>query len=146
MITKSKAETVSFAKDFAKTLKNGDVIRLYGEMGAGKTAFAIGLMQGLNFTGTVSSPTFSLMNVYNGNLSVYHFDLYRIKSFNELCSAGLEEFIGAKNSVALIEWPQLSEGINGERNIDVNFYKLDENVREIKIAAKGGDFDDNFSS
>ena len=78
IITHSPDETEAFAKDLASSLKPGDVIAMRGEMGAGKTAFVRGLARGLDVTGEVASPTYSIVNEYSGKVPLYHFDMYRI--------------------------------------------------------------------
>src|SRR5690606_18229308 len=91
--SKSEKETIKLGFDFAKELKFGDVVALYGELGAGKTEFIKGLCHALNVEQMVTSPTFTIMNCYNGKInrsevSIYHVDLYRIKNASELDEIG----------------------------------------------------------
>ena len=105
--------TRRLAERLASALIAGDVVCLYGQMGAGKTTFARCLASSLGYAGEVVSPTFKLMNVYAGDLTVYHFDLYRIGSADELTSIGLDEYLnggeGADAGICLVEWPEVAE-------------------------------------
>lgn len=110
-ILKSEAETENFGKNFAKNVKKGDVICLSGQLGAGKTVFVRGLMDGLGYSGRVTSPTFSLMNVYEGGrLAGFHFDLYRLEGHDDLQSVGLDEYFDA-GGVCVVEWPDCARGV-----------------------------------
>ena len=79
-ISRSEAETIKIAEDFAKELKSGDVIALMGDLGAGKTAFVKGVAAAFGAEGSVSSPTFTVVNEYNGDIDIYHFDAYRLEN------------------------------------------------------------------
>ena len=98
--------TQGFAGKLATSLKTGDVILLQGNLGTGKTEFVKGLALGLGVMERVTSPTFALLNVYQGRVPVYHFDLYRLKHAAELAEIGFEEFLGG-DGVAVVEWPDL---------------------------------------
>ncbi len=105
-ITHNEEETKQVAETLAKELKPGQIICLNGEMGVGKTIFAKGLCATLGVTEHVSSPTFTLVNEYDGaDFPVYHFDLYRIEEPEELYAIGFEEFV-AGHAVVLIEWSE----------------------------------------
>lgn len=101
----SPKETENIAKAFAKELKSGDVVTLNGDLGAGKTAFAQGLAKGLAVNEIVSSPTFTIVNQYEGRLPVYHFDVYRIEDCDEMFEIGYEEMIDG-DGVCVIEWAE----------------------------------------
>ena len=101
-------QTQDVARDLAARLKPGAVIALSGPMGAGKTAFCGGLAQGLGIEGPVTSPTYTIVNEYQGRLPLFHFDLYRLSDPDEYYAAGLDEFVGG-DGVALVEWPQMAE-------------------------------------
>jgi tRNA threonylcarbamoyladenosine biosynthesis protein TsaE len=95
----------AFGESWAKDLAGGEVIALYGVLGAGKTQIAKGLARGLGFRGDVTSPTFTIVHEYlGGRLPLYHIDLYRIKSEAEAIDIGLEEFLPGEG-VTLVEWP-----------------------------------------
>lgn len=104
MTTNSEAETIDAAIDLAASLHAGDVVLLYGDLGAGKTAFARGLAMGLGIAPEeVSSPTFTIMQEYHGGrLPLFHVDLYRLNDAREIDDLGLEEI--AEEGVLVIEW------------------------------------------
>ena len=102
----SPEATREFACKLASFLIAGDVVLLQGDLGAGKTEFVKGLADGLKVTERVTSPTFTLMNLYQGTMPVYHFDLYRLADSEDLANIGFDEFIGG-DGVAVIEWPNL---------------------------------------
>lgn len=106
----SPEETFALGEKIAKQLPalcaGGLVLCLEGEMGGGKTVFTKGLLSGLHYTGDVTSPTFSLCNRYDADVTVYHMDLYRLDGYDDLFSAGVLENIEEENSVSVIEWAQ----------------------------------------
>lgn len=104
IITHSPEQTEQAGADFAKTLHPGDVITLDGDLGAGKTAFARGVLRGLGYSGRVTSPTFAIANEYAtpGGV-VVHFDLYRILEQDALFDLGFEEYLD-DSRIILIEW------------------------------------------
>jgi tRNA threonylcarbamoyladenosine biosynthesis protein TsaE len=104
--TSSPDETLEYAGRIGRRLHAGDVVLLKGGLGAGKTQFVKGLAIGMGFSGVVTSPTFTLMQVYPGHIPLYHFDLYRLRSSSELEGIGFEEYIG-RDGVAVVEWPDL---------------------------------------
>lgn len=104
--TNSPEETLEQARIIGSKLHAGDVVLLRGGLGAGKTQFAKGLAQGLGFAGNVTSPTFALMQIYPGQIPLYHFDLYRLRTSSELAGIGFEEYVG-RDGVAVVEWPDL---------------------------------------
>ena len=108
--TSSPDETFDFAKEFAKTLNPGEIICMYGDLGAGKTLFAQGVAAGLDVEDHVSSPTFTIVNEYEGRLPFYHFDVYRISDPDEMYETGFEEYVNG-DGVCLIEWAELIEEI-----------------------------------
>lgn len=132
-ITKSEVETIQLGKDFAKMLKAGDVVALYGELGSGKTKFIQGVCLGLNVKETVNSPSFIIMNKYEGDLVIYHFDLYRINSLDELIEIGFHEFI-YNDAISLIEWAEKVKDILPQKRYEIylNFGRY-ENEREVEI-------------
>jgi tRNA threonylcarbamoyladenosine biosynthesis protein TsaE len=136
------SETEDFAARFSEKLKPGDVVCLSGDLGAGKTVFTRGLARGLGYTGRVTSPTFALMNVYDGGrLTVYHFDLYRLDGEEDLESIGCEEYFDS-GGVCVLEWPERGKKISANHTYWVTFktfFEKDMNHREITVHENIGD-------
>ncbi len=131
-ISHSVEETEDFAEEFSKNLNGTEIIALYGGLGAGKTSFTRGLARGLDVEDNISSPTFAIVNEYTGSIPLYHFDMYRIESWNDLYSIGFFDYIG--NGVIVIEWSENIEGALDDDVIKVMLEKTDdENERIIKI-------------
>lgn len=111
VVCKSERETRELARQVGKQANAGDIICLKGELGAGKTHFVKGFVTAFGIESeVVSSPTFSIINVYEGELSVYHFDCYRLKSTDEALEIGAEEYLYG-DGVSIIEWPDRIEPI-----------------------------------
>jgi tRNA threonylcarbamoyladenosine biosynthesis protein TsaE len=115
-VSESLADTQSLAAALAAELAAGDVVCLYGDLGAGKTYFTKGLVAGLGGEASeVNSPTFVLMQTYSGHLPVYHFDAYRLHGGVEMLDLGIEEIIGG-DGVTVIEWAdRVAEVLPAER-------------------------------
>ncbi len=105
-ISHSPEDTEKIGSEFAKTLKKGDVIAFTGDLGAGKTAFSRGILNGLGYKGRVTSPTFAVANEYHTDLfDVVHFDMYRILEPETLFELGFDEYLDSKR-IILIEWSE----------------------------------------
>jgi len=108
--TASARQTTALGKKIAKTFKGGEVIALYGELGAGKTTLVMGIAEGLGVKKTITSPTFLLMRVYPARhekiKTLVHLDCYRIKNAAEISALGLEEYLGRDDAAVVIEWPE----------------------------------------
>lgn len=130
-ITFSTQETESIAEKLAVTLKGNEIIAMFGGLGAGKTAFTRGLARGLGIDDGVSSPTFALVNEYNGKFNLYHFDMYRVGSWDDLYSTGFFDY--QDNGILIIEWSENIIEFLPENHITVTINILDENTREIII-------------
>lgn len=113
VVTKSAAETEALGQRIASVLKGREEIALFGDLGAGKTAFTRGVCKGLGINEGVSSPTFALVNAYQGKYPVYHFDMYRITSIDDLFAVGFYDYIDT--GILIIEW---SENIESELEDD----------------------------
>lgn len=104
MISNNIHDTISYAREIAQKAKPGDIICLDGELGVGKTVFAKGFAEGLGITEPITSPTFTIMNIYDsGRLPLYHYDVYRIEDESEMDELGYEEYFFG-SGVTLIEW------------------------------------------
>lgn len=134
-ISKSYVETQKIAADFAKTLKKGDTVCMYGDLGAGKTAFVQGMAKGLGITDHITSPTFTIVNEYEGDMPLYHFDVYRIADSDEMYEIGYEEYVYG-DGISVIEWAELIEDILPDDRYSVTVLKdltQDEDYRKIII-------------
>lgn len=135
----SLKETEELSKKISKSIRCGDCILLYGEIGAGKTTFTKFLLENLGVKSIVSSPTFTLLNEYTGKFPVYHFDMYRISSSEELYELGFEDYIDSKNSkfvetgLTLIEWPDNVKDILPKDRIEIVIIKLGDSARKFII-------------
>ena len=134
----SEEKTKELAKQFSNYLKGGEIIFLYGEMGVGKTTFVKYLINQFQIkknlqTSEVTSPTFNLLNEYDvDDLSIKHYDLFRLKDKSEL--KNLDIFENKKNTITLIEWPQLINKEKLNKTIDLIFnYENELNNRSVKI-------------
>jgi tRNA threonylcarbamoyladenosine biosynthesis protein TsaE len=117
-------------------LKRGDMVCLFGDLGSGKTAFVKGMAKGLKITPHhVHSPTFTLMNIYEGKVPLYHFDLYRINAI-DLFGLGYEEFFYG-NGIAAVEWSERLEGLMPKDCWKVELAHGGDDVRKVKISAEG---------
>lgn len=142
IMTKSVEETVEIGKRLGMNVTKGTTVCLTGDLGTGKTHFSKGFADGLGIKGTITSPTFTLINeYYDGRLPLYHFDVYRVHDEESVLDLGFEEYIYG-NGVCLIEWADLIEGILPEEFIHVNIEKTEnEDERVITIKAVGGEFE-----
>ena len=105
---KSESETVKLAEELAAELKPGDLVALYGDLGTGKTTFSKAAIRALGVTEMVTSPTFTIVKEYSGRLPVYHFDVYRVHSEEDLFEIGYEEYFFG-DGVCFVEWAELIE-------------------------------------
>ena len=131
-ITNSPVETESVGAALAKVLKPGTVIAYRGDLGAGKTAFTRGLARGLGFLDMVTSPTYTIVNEYlGGRLPLFHFDMYRLASSDDLWDIGWEDYL-ERGGICAVEWSENVEAAL-EAPLWVRLTKLDENTRRITI-------------
>jgi tRNA threonylcarbamoyladenosine biosynthesis protein TsaE len=130
--TKNYIETFELGKKFGLLLNVGDVVVLSGELGAGKTDFAGGIASALEVEGYITSPTFTIVNVYNGKLPFYHFDVYRLLDSDELLEIGFEDYIYG-NGVVVIEWGDKVSDMLPNNYIKVVIEKSECTIDERKI-------------
>ena len=132
-ISHSEKETYSLASEFEKMLKGGEVVLLSGDLGAGKTTFTKGLAKALNITENITSPTFTLMNIYkSGRLNLYHFDMYRLEDESEAVEIGLDEFFNS-NGVCMIEWAENIKNLIPKNHLEIKIEKLSDTERKFEI-------------
>ena len=131
-ISNNVNQTEDLGKRIASVLKGDEVIAMFGDLGAGKTAFTRGLACGLDFVEGVSSPTFAIVNEYSGKFNIYHFDMYRITTEDDLYSTGFYDYLD--NGVLVIEWSENIEYALDENTIRITINKTDdENTRIFTI-------------
>ena len=133
-LTCSAEETTALGKNFGKTLLSSDVVCFFGDLGAGKTTFIQGLVAGVTGCSQeeVTSPTFVYLNIYQGEKSVYHFDLYRLGRFTDFLDMGFDEFLEA-GGVSCIEWSERISSLLSDECIRVVMTHRGENKRHIAI-------------
>lgn len=136
IISKSEAETEAAGEQFAKTLPDGAVVALYGDLGAGKTAFVRGMARGLGIDARVSSPTFTIVNEYLGARELYHFDMYRLGSSDELFDIGWEDYL-SRGGICAVEWSENVEDAFEGDQVCVRIEKTGDAERLITIGEVG---------
>ncbi len=137
VITKDESQTMLIGEKIAGIIEKGSVITLVGDLGAGKTHFVKGFAKGMNCTNLVTSPTFTLLNVYdNGKMPIYHFDMYRLSSLEEAEELGFNEYfdLSTLDGVSIVEWPQQVEGLINVTHYQVEIQKIDESQRKITVS------------
>ena len=146
-ISKSENDTKNFAKSLAKLLEKHDIIVLTGDLGSGKTKFTEGILSYFGLENEISSPTFTIVNEYQkDDLSIYHFDVYRLEDSSEFYEIGGEEYF--ENGICLIEWGELLEDILPKDYLHITFSKEDndDNVRILNIDTNLEKWEDYFEN
>lgn len=137
----SPEETQKIAADLARTLNGGDVILYEGDLGAGKTAFTKGIASVLGIEDTVTSPTFAVVNEYEGKIPLFHFDLYRLESYDDLYSIGFFDYL-SRGGIMACEWseniPDLAADLDdGKRSVyTIRIEKTGESDRVITVSCE----------
>ncbi|MCK4574942.1 tRNA (adenosine(37)-N6)-threonylcarbamoyltransferase complex ATPase subunit type 1 TsaE [candidate division WOR-3 bacterium] len=132
-ISKSAGETTRYGEEFAKVLKQGDIVAFYGELGSGKTTLIKGICKGFGIEKGVKSPSFVLLRIYKSRYTLYHFDFYRLKRKEELVNAGFDEFF-FNSGIVLLEWADKLGNLLPESRFEVVMEIRSENEREIQIS------------
>ena len=131
--TRSVEETIALGERLATQLQRGDVMALFGELGAGKTALVKGIARGLSIAQDVTSPTFTLIHEYSGGrLPLFHIDLYRLDSAEQALTIGVEDYLNPAG-VTVIEWAEKIEAMLTENATRIRIELLDETGRRIQI-------------
>ena len=132
--TNSAAETRALGEELATRLRPGDVVVLEGELGAGKSELARGSAKGLKVKETVTSPSFTILNVYeSGRCPLYHFDWYRLESEDELYELGMDEYLGG-DGIAVVEWAERCPEAVPEKVIRISLEVTGEEQRRICVS------------
>ena len=136
--TNSEAETVREGEKLGRSLSQGDVVALHGNLGAGKTAFVRGLAAGLGIRISVSSPTFTIVNEYPGGVPLFHFDMYRLENENELFDIGWDDYL-ERGGVCAVEWSEKVPGAFSPGAVVVRIENLGGDRRRLEISEEGDD-------
>ena len=133
-ITHSEAETRAAARAVAEKLHSGDIVALFGDLGAGKTAFTRGIAEFFNTKDSVTSPTFTVVNEYGGDIPIYHFDAYRLENISIDECDWLDDYLFG-DGICIIEWAENIEQVLPDVYIKITIAKNenDENYREITV-------------
>lgn len=135
-ISNSEHETELIGQRFAEGLPGGTVVAMYGDLGAGKTAFVRGMARGMGLDCRVSSPTFTIVNEYLGERELIHFDMYRLSNADELFDIGWEDYL-SRGAVCAVEWSEnVQDAFFGDETV-VRIEKLDDEKRRITIEEGG---------
>ncbi len=134
VITRTAEETKEFARKLAELLEEGSLLTLSGQLGAGKTTFTQGLAKGLDIKKNVTSPTFTLLKIYNGRLPLYHIDAYRLEGIDQ--DLGFEEYIDG-DGVCVIEWSQFIMQLLPAECLNIEFSINADEARALKLTAYG---------
>lgn len=130
VVSNSEQDTYNWGKRLADFLKPGDVIALYGELGSGKTVFIQGICAGLEVHDYVTSPSFTLIQEYQGRMPVFHFDFYRLTSEREVEELDIHSYWESEG-VSLIEWADRGESFLPKGSIPIIFDRLQENGKMV---------------
>ncbi len=148
MIISNLNEMRDFANKFAALLKDNDVINLIGDMGAGKTTLTNFIAEYFGISDS-SSPTFAIVNIYEGDKTIYHLDLYRLEDPDELLELDYETYFYPENAITFLEWAENGADFLPKDMINVEISKIDANTREINILAdtkRGQEINEYFSN
>lgn len=138
LITHSAGETRLLGERLAAQLCGGDVLLLCGELGAGKSELARGVARGLGIAGPVTSPSFTILQLYTGGrLTLYHFDWYRLGSAEELYELSMDEYLYG-DGVCLVEWPDKAPEALPDRRLRIDIESLGGDMRRVTLSSEGG--------
>lgn len=137
IISKSAEQTYKLGEYLGKVLQQGDIICLTGDLGAGKTAFTKGIGIGLDIKEFITSPTYTIINEYDGRISLFHFDVYRLEGVEEMYELGYEEYFFGDGAV-VIEWADIVKDIIPQERMWITILRgMEEDTREIMFDASG---------
>ena len=132
--THSPEETQTIGQNIGESLKNGDVVALIGDLGAGKTCLTQGIARGIGIASheVVNSPSYTLINEYAGEIPIYHIDLYRLQHHGEIVDLGLEEYLEG-TGICIIEWADRMTHLLPANHIQITMTWVDESTRTIEL-------------
>ncbi len=136
ILTGSPDETQKLGRTIGTIALEGDVVLLHGDLGAGKTCITQGIAEGLGVKEPVRSPTFMLVNEYQGRLKLYHADFHRLDNLNEIWDLGIDEYISG-NGLFVVEWAEKGIDVFPEEHLVIKIINVDENQRKFLISSKG---------
>jgi len=140
IITKSPEETKKLGEEVGKLTKPGDLLAFYGELGAGKTCFIQGISHNLEVKDYVTSPSFTIINEYQGKVPIYHFDLFRLNNVEEISELGYEEYFHG-DALTVIEWAGKIEHFLPKEHLKIDIKFKDRYQRTISFIPQGDRFD-----
>lgn len=135
IVVESEDETIKVAAEFGKLLKASDIVAITGNLGTGKTFFVKSVLRDFGIK-EVTSPTFSIVNIYSGDVRINHFDFFRIEKLAELYDIGFEEYLCDSFAITFIEWAEMFEEILPKNIYRINIKYLEESKREISIGVR----------
>ncbi len=140
--SQSPEETHDIGFKIGKKLKPGDIICLNGDLGAGKTTITKAIAEALGIEENITSPSFTIVNEYYGDVNLYHFDVYRIDDIEEMYDIGYEEYFYS-DGICVIEWSNMIEDILPKERLELNLYNTsDSDSRKIEIKAFGDRYEE----
>jgi tRNA threonylcarbamoyladenosine biosynthesis protein TsaE len=143
-LSHSPEETMRLAQSFAKHLKKGDIVCLDGNLGAGKTTFVKGMASALRVKPVdVTSPTFIIMNFYEGRLPIYHFDFYRLENPKEIATVNYDEYFFG-DGISVIEWPERLGADMPPEYFEIKLGHKGESERTLSFQARGGQYNERL--
>ena len=137
MISKSELETITLGEKLGNKLQTGMVLALKGDLAGGKTTFTKGIGEALNIKQVINSPTFTILKIYNGDLTLYHIDAYRLENSNY--DLGMDEL---DDGIMVVEWPEYYQQYLPQEYLEINFTYIDDNTREINFIGHGQKYEE----
>ena len=132
IVTHSAEETISLGEQIGSQLIGGEIIRLIGDVGAGKTTFVRGLVDGIGSDDHVSSPTFTVHKLYTGRIKLYHYDFYRVQD-DKMVAYELHEIMDNKSQSVVLEWPEYAAAKLSEKPLDIIIRTISEQERSFEV-------------
>jgi len=139
-ITNTVEETIELGKKIGRGLKPGDIVCIDGDLGSGKTHLTKGIALGLDIDEHITSPTFNIVNEYEGRIKLYHFDVYRVNDPDEIAAIGFDEYIFS-DAASVIEWSDYIKELIPDDHIQINIANESETRRNINIQFFGKRYD-----